>query len=207
MKFNFLKIAATAALALSSVAAMATTTTVNATGQGWCTNYCNNTDVNNIQNTFAGWTDTYRNWFAFDVGTSTVASASLSIWNDGSNRSNGNTNAVYNLYAPSSISYAGMQNGMSFGSVTTGVANTGTSHYVTIALNSAGVSYINSKLGQKVVFGGVTSAQNVEMFGYTSGTPVAQLTTVSAVPEPESFAMLLAGLGLMGVVARRRKQA
>ncbi len=30
---------------------------------------------------------------------------------------------------------------------------------------------------------------------------------VSAVPEPETYAMLLAGLGLMGVVARRRKQA
>ncbi|HXU42775.1 MAG TPA: PEP-CTERM sorting domain-containing protein [Burkholderiales bacterium] len=29
---------------------------------------------------------------------------------------------------------------------------------------------------------------------------------VSAIPEPETFAMLLAGLGLMGFVARRRKQ-
>lgn len=30
--------------------------------------------------------------------------------------------------------------------------------------------------------------------------------TVSAVPEPETYTMLLAGLGLMGAVARRRKQ-
>ncbi|KAA3653948.1 MAG: PEP-CTERM sorting domain-containing protein [Proteobacteria bacterium] len=28
--------------------------------------------------------------------------------------------------------------------------------------------------------------------------------TVSAVPEPESYAMLLAGLGLVGLIARRR---
>jgi hypothetical protein len=31
--------------------------------------------------------------------------------------------------------------------------------------------------------------------------------TVTAVPEPETFAMLLAGLGLMGAVARRRSQS
>lgn len=30
--------------------------------------------------------------------------------------------------------------------------------------------------------------------------------TVTAVPEPETYAMLLAGLGLLGFVARRRKQ-
>jgi len=28
---------------------------------------------------------------------------------------------------------------------------------------------------------------------------------VTAVPEPESYAMLLAGIGLMGVIARRRR--
>lgn len=31
--------------------------------------------------------------------------------------------------------------------------------------------------------------------------------TVTPVPEPETYAMLLGGLGLMGVVARRRKQS
>jgi hypothetical protein len=39
--------------------------------------------------------------------------------------------------------------------------------------------------------------------GSYGGTYLASLT-VTAVPEPESYAMLLAGLGLMGFVARRR---
>ena len=37
-------------------------------------------------------------------------------------------------------------------------------------------------------------------FDTTSGT-----VTISAVPEPETYAMLLAGLGLMGAIARRRR--
>ncbi|MES2553545.1 MAG: FxDxF family PEP-CTERM protein, partial [Pseudomonadota bacterium] len=31
------------------------------------------------------------------------------------------------------------------------------------------------------------------------------ITLTSAVPEPETYGMMLAGLGLMGFVARRRK--
>ena len=41
--------------------------------------------------------------------------------------------------------------------------------------------------------------------GYSGA--VIDNVSVSAVPEPETYAMLLAGLGLMGVIARRRKQA
>jgi hypothetical protein len=49
--------------------------------------------------------------------------------------------------------------------------------------------------------------------GFTGGTGGAKADqritafSVSAVPEPSSYAMLLAGLGLLGVVARRRKAA
>jgi hypothetical protein len=38
------------------------------------------------------------------------------------------------------------------------------------------------------------------------GIRVDASPTVATVPEPETYAMLLAGLGLMGAVARRRKQ-
>lgn len=40
-----------------------------------------------------------------------------------------------------------------------------------------------------------------------TGATLSGSFTIAAVPEPETYAMLLAGLGLMGAVARRRKAA
>jgi len=39
------------------------------------------------------------------------------------------------------------------------------------------------------------------------GTSLDNVSLTAAVPEPETYAMLLAGLGLVGVIARRRKAA
>ena len=54
---------------------------------------------------------------------------------------------------------------------------------------------------------GPNLAWNVDyLFNQDSlGTDIVRLSVV-AVPEPESYAMILAGLGLVGAVARRRKQ-
>lgn len=38
------------------------------------------------------------------------------------------------------------------------------------------------------------------------GTGYANFALISAVPEPENYAMLLSGIGLMGFIARRRKK-
>ena len=54
------------------------------------------------------------------------------------------------------------------------------------------------------------STMYVGFTGATGGTDADQRITsfsVSAVPEPETYAMMLAGLGLVGFAARRRKQA
>ena len=52
-----------------------------------------------------------------------------------------------------------------------------------------------------------TSAAGYGSVGTMSGYPVSQVITAVAapVPEPETYAMLLAGLGLMGTVARRHR--
>jgi len=42
--------------------------------------------------------------------------------------------------------------------------------------------------------------------GY-SGAVLDNVSVTAAVPEPETYAMMLAGLGLVGVIARRRKMA
>jgi hypothetical protein len=50
-------------------------------------------------------------------------------------------------------------------------------------------------------------AASQDSFGYASASISSlrlDLTTVAAVPEPESYAMLLAGLGMLAGVARRR---
>jgi len=75
--------------------------------------------------------------------------------------------------------------------------------------------YWNEKLGTDSLVTGVTlsgfkftgpTASNVAVFG-TGGTLLSQTPlNTAAVPEPETYAMFLAGLGLLGF-ASRRKQA
>jgi hypothetical protein len=53
---------------------------------------------------------------------------------------------------------------------------------------------------------GLTAGQTYWFNVKGSGTQAAYSVTLAPVPELETYAMLLAGLGLMGTVMRRRKQ-
>lgn len=60
-------------------------------------------------------------------------------------------------------------------------------------------SLVNSYIHVQGIAGGYSAK-------YTPLTSLTPLTPVTAVPEPETYAMMLAGLGLLGFSALRRKQ-
>ncbi|MEY4882696.1 MAG: hypothetical protein RIS34_550 [Pseudomonadota bacterium] len=82
--------------------------------------------------------------------------------------------------------------------------------------NNPGATYgVNAGESISFAMSGVTLASftngsmrvGVHFQGLTNGISEGLVTITSAVPEPESYAMFLAGLGLMGTIARRRNSA
>ncbi len=55
--------------------------------------------------------------------------------------------------------------------------------------------------------GGAMSSTNTNIWSDSTIAKWTVSTTATAVPEPEAYAMMLAGLGLVGFAARRKKQA
>jgi probable HAF family extracellular repeat protein len=78
------------------------------------------------------------------------------------------------------------------------VVGTSDGHAFITGPNGVGMTDLNSLLSQS---GGVvlTDARGINNHG--------QVAVIGSIPEPETYAMLLAGLGLLGFIARRRKIA
>jgi hypothetical protein len=70
-----------------------------------------------------------------------------------------------------------------------------------IALNAAVTMDTNTISNDCTALNGPNKINDFGSAGFSGGT----LAAVTAVPEPETYAMLLAGLGLIGFTARRRK--
>mgnify|MGYP000858841330 CR=1 FL=1 len=94
------------------------------------------------------------------------------------------------------------------------VLSTGETLYSDKSLNNDGINHVYSTsfsgdvvhgiptgtyVGFEDLHGGGDLDYNDETFVFTN--------VVTAVPEPETYAMLLAGLGLIGFIAGRRKEA
>lgn len=89
------------------------------------------------------------------------------------------------------------------GVLTTGaVHTTGSTNSTVVAAASSMIS--NAKNG---VSGSTQYSFNLYTNGNRQDYLVASLAPVTPVPEPETYAMLLAGLGLIGFTARRRLQS
>ena len=114
----------------------------------------------------------------------------------------GGGNTTQNMVAP-----AGYQAFTFWGQYTESVYQQGSTAHFSITLGNVSVG--NNTVGISSYYGnyGVPSGQsfvNNQYGNYTTFTANA-LSAVNAVPEPETYAMLLAGLGLMGVISRRRR--
>ena len=75
---------------------------------------------------------------------------------------------------------------------------------------SLGFPVTNGQQGfaQSVQFSGVAGAKITSLvFASTADAFEVGRFTVTAIPEPETYALMLAGLGALGFVARRRKKA
>jgi hypothetical protein len=83
----------------------------------------------------------------------------------------------------------------SYASVTFAAIGGATSHTITYDIVNYGTGHA------------VDLSANFATIPHQSNPLPVNNNPVSSVPEPESYAMLLAGLGALGFVARRRKQA
>lgn len=137
-------------------------------------------------------TRNYNNFFTFDLSsvTGSVLSASLTLDSYGITGPGPLKYSLFDITSPLSDVratgndlniYNDLMSGPTYGSFSYTDADEG--EIRSIALNSAGIGALNSAFGGEFGIGG----------------------SVAPIPEPETYAMLLAGLGLIGWVARRRK--
>jgi hypothetical protein len=219
------------AILACSLSSVAQASIVNATGEGFCNGYgqCSTAETTApIASDFAGYIYTrYNNWFSFNLPTAAtigvINTATISIYNYG-NGFNTTLSAAdtFDLYqAKNTSSYDGLMNGPVLGSISAAAANAGGAGWVSISLNSFAITALNQARGGTFIFGGNYNTTDPNLSGKfygvfsepylkdtpggVPGLPAAQLSLNAPIPEPEEWALLLVGAGLVACQVRRRQ--
>ncbi len=215
---------ATWALALAAaLPAHADSVTAVAQLQGWVNSNGGSNEAVPLNNTYTG-NDTglrFNSWAAFFIPAGTTwNSATLSLSPSAYGNAppsviglfdvDGGLQPFLNTFHPGTGVYDDLGSGMQYAAATLYDSP------VDITLNGAALADINGVAGSYFVIGFTNQTLNAESpdagdggiyLGGIRAEPFIELTlsTVPAVPEPGTYAMLLAGLAVSGIAVRRRR--
>jgi hypothetical protein len=211
---------ATITILMSSAASAAVT--INSFAQGWVNSEGAGNGAAHSNNTFTGneFGVRYNSWAAFYIPTGVFTSAQLEVLADTYGVSTPNLINMYSVTTSYSAlanrtggvaAYNDLGNGSLYG-----FANM-LSSLTTTNLGGTALQDINAAAGSIFVVGFTNATLNqqnpshVDLGIYTNGGedghPTLTLGTAGAVPEPATWAMMIAGFGMAGVSLRRRRSA
>jgi len=108
-----------------------------------------------------------------------------------------------------SAGFFDLGDGTVYGSYNATTADNG--RFIDITLNAAGLADLNAAVGGTFLLGGIVSTiasgPSQTIFGFTNANNMADsqlLLSTAAVPEPGTYLLMFAGLGLLLVTARKR---